>query len=82
MIVAHIGDRPLRGHPMIPVLQVSGDVGVAERFGADLDLVLTGERALSALLERIAETASGRYEPRLAGAVGFQLTRGLLGISL
>jgi hypothetical protein len=88
VMLAHLGDAPLASHPMIPLLQVSADEAVADRCAADLDLVLDPQRPhaelAGALLERVAEVASRRYTPKLfaSGMTGFQLTRGLLGLSM
>ncbi|MCH9047249.1 MAG: hypothetical protein IIA40_14250 [SAR324 cluster bacterium] len=87
-MLAHISRAPLQSHPMIPLLQVSSAAIVCERFGADLDLGLSTESAIDSLeeslLSRIAETASRNYVPKLYGQgyTQFQLTRGLLGLSL
>ena len=71
---------------MIPLVQISADAKVIERYGADLDLVIdtTSEDALRDVQTKVAETASGRYAPRLytRGVTEFQLTRGLLGLSI
>jgi hypothetical protein len=83
-----VGDAPLETHPMIPLLQISAQPETCARFAGDLDLQLDvhagTEAALQALLARIAEVASRRYLPRLygSGITSFQLTRGLLGLSM
>jgi altronate dehydratase len=88
IMLAHISRAPLQSHPMIPLLQVSSAAIACERFGADLDLRLSTESAIDSLEEslvsRIAETASRNYVPKLYGQgyTQFQLTRGLLGLSL
>jgi altronate dehydratase len=88
IMLAHISRAPLQSHPMIPLLQVSSAASAYERFGADLDLRLSIESAIDSLeeslLSRIAETASRNYVPKLYGQgyTQFQLTRGLLGLSL
>ena len=70
---------------MIPMLQVATG---APRFADDLDLVLAPDMptsaACDALLACIAEAASRRYTPKLyaSGMSSFQLTRGMLGISM
>ena len=83
---AAMGAGTLQGHPMIPMLQVTGHAEVVGRHEQDLDLVLGAARepAVAAILERVAETLSRRYQPKLAasGNVRFQLTRGDLGVSL
>ncbi len=88
VMLAHIGSFPLQSHPMIAMLQVSGDAATRKRFSADLDLELHPDSEVGELVDalelRVAEVASRAYTPRLLalGATGFQLTRGRLGLSL
>ncbi len=88
IMLAHITRAPLQSHPMIPLLQVSSDADICERFAADLDLGLSSDASIGSLQEslvsRIGETASRNYVPKLYGQGHhqFQLTRGLLGLSL
>jgi altronate dehydratase len=88
VMLAHVGDAPLTGHPMVPLLQVASDGDTVSRFGDDLDLHLDpaepAARSAERLAARIGEVASRHYRPRLydSGINGFQLTRGLLGISM
>jgi len=87
IMLAFAGDAPLPAHPMIPMLQIGAGAAVPS-FAADLDLVLdpavSAAAARDALLARIIDAASRRYVPRLSGSgiTGFQLTRGLLGLSM
>ncbi|HUJ76679.1 MAG TPA: UxaA family hydrolase, partial [bacterium] len=88
VVLAHVYGPPLQSHPMIPVVQVSADKMTLKRFGRDLDLSLdaaAGAPALAGRLQQtVAQVASRRYIPRLFGQgnTDFQLTRGLLGLSL
>jgi hypothetical protein len=88
IMLAHIARAPLQSHPMIPLLQVSGDEWVRKRFAADLDVSVSADMTIPAieqsLASRIGATASRNYVPRLyaQGYSQFQLTRGLLGLSL
>jgi altronate dehydratase len=88
IMLAHISRAPLQSHPMIPLLQVSSDAQICERFAADLDVILSAEMTIPSIEEslasRIRETASRLYVPKLysQGYSQFQLTRGLLGLSL
>ena len=88
IMLAHVGRAPLQSHPMIPLIQVASDAETCERFGADLDLTISTAAAAGSveesILSCIAETASRRYVPKLFGQghSQFQLTRGLLGLSL
>ena len=88
IMLAHVGDAPLEAHPMIPLLQLSAQPDTCVRFAGDLDLALdpraSTEGVMQTLLGRIGEVASRRYVPRLygSGITSFQLTRGLLGLSM
>ena len=88
LMLCHLGRTSLQAHPMIPLVQVTADAGVAERYAADVDRVFTLDRAADGLVEElavlVAETASRRYQPRLwsRGVTEFQLTRGRLGLSM
>ncbi|HEX7927751.1 MAG TPA: UxaA family hydrolase, partial [bacterium] len=88
IMLAHVVGNPLQAHPMIPLIQASADERTLKRFGRDLDVQLAAgsntEQVGTQLLERVADVASRRYVPKLFGAgnTDFQLTRGLLGLSL
>ena len=88
IMLAHAGRAPLQAHPMIPLLQVTGEATVEGRYERDLDVILAQGQPLEAHLEalnaRLSETASRTYTPRMFGRgnTSFQLTRGLLGLSL
>lgn len=88
IMLACIARAPLQSHPMVPLLQVSGDRQVCERFGGDLDLSVRADASVESIRESIlsliGDTASRKYVPRLYGQgySQFQLTRGLLGLSL
>jgi altronate dehydratase len=86
MVLAHVGQHPQQGHPLVPVLQVTAEEAVETNYGDDLDLVLGGDPAhwTAELLQLVAQVASRAYRPKLArqGNIDFQLTRGLLGVSL
>lgn len=81
LALAHIVGAPLQSHVMVPLLQVSTDATTQTNYGADLDLETAD---LDALLALIVEVASRQYTPKLhsKGNTDFQLTRGLLGISM
>ncbi|MCY3771876.1 MAG: UxaA family hydrolase [Gemmatimonadetes bacterium] len=85
LVVAGVGTHPLPGHPMIPVLQVGAD-DLPGPFHEDVDLVLTGGPAKwrEGVLDLIRNTAAGNHPPRAAvlGNTDFQVTRGLLGVSV
>jgi altronate dehydratase len=85
LVVAGVGGHPLPGHPMIPVLQIGAD-DLPESYREDVDLILTGGPAdwRRGVLDLIRNTAAGRHAPRAAvvGNTDFQITRGLLGVSV
>jgi altronate dehydratase len=86
VIVAYVGEHPLQTHPMIPLLQITDRADIQEAFGSDLDLWLTGspEQWPLQILNLIASVAGHQYAPRLyqLGNIDFQVTRGLLGVSM
>ena len=88
IMLCHVGRTSLQAHPMIPLVQVTADPSVAERFGGDLDRVLALDRSAGSLMDElvalVADAASRRYRPRLwsRGVTEFQLTRGRLGLSM
>ena len=81
LALAHIVGAPLQSHVMVPLIQVSTDAATQANYGADLDLVTADVDELLAL---IVAVASRQYTPKLHGKgnTDFQLTRGLLGISM
>ena len=89
IILTHVFDTPIQGHPMIPVLQVATGGKTVHEFHKDMDFVISSIEENSAgvgdsLLQLIGDTASHSYQPRLwaAGNTDFQFTRGMLGVSL
>lgn len=86
VMVHYVGDAPAPAHPMIPLLQVSAEADIAERFEVDLDATLDGDvtTMVRQMVDLIERTASRQYQPALRnrGTFGFQLSRGPLGISL
>jgi len=71
-----------QSHPMVPVIQVS-----STELSQDLDLVLTTRdtnRAATDMLALIVRVLSRQCTPKLfaQGNTDFQMTRGLLGVSL
>ena len=86
VIVAAVSQVPRQAHPMVPVLQVAEVASPLSGFAADIDLALTGLSSgwPEQILRQIIATADGTYAPRLyqLGNVDFQITRGLLGVSL
>ena len=85
-VIAHIGEHPMQSHPLVPVLQITAEEAVQVRYGADLDLVLEGDTQaqLTQITQLIAALSSSDHTPKLyqQGNIDFQITRGLLGISM
>jgi len=85
IVLMYTGSRPVQGHRMVPVVQITADETAYRRYADDLDLVLGGEPAWwhTAMLDLLSRVASRSYEPKLYGQgnTDFQLTRGLLGVS-
>ena len=88
VMLCHVGRTTLQAHPMIPLVQVSADRSLAERFAGDLDRAITLDRDAGGLVAElaalVADVASRRYRPKLwaRGVTEFQLTRGRLGLSM
>ena len=86
ILLAHAGEHPVQGHPLVPMLQVSAAEEVISRFGEDLDGALEGGDTpwAEVLLERVLKVAARQRSPRLweRGVTDFQITRGLLGVSM
>lgn len=77
----HIQGAPLQSHAMVPLVQVSTDPMTQENYGSDLDLACVD---VEEMLDLIVKVASREYVPKLHGKgnIDFQLTRGLLGVSM
>jgi altronate dehydratase len=86
LIVAYIDQQPMPGHPLIPVVQISTEESLPSSQHNDLDLILSGDPPHwpRQILQLIVRVISGEHLPRLPqqGNIDFQITRGLLGISL
>jgi altronate dehydratase len=86
VIIALCSTRAQQGHPFIPMLQVaSQDSGYAP-FRADMDLLLAGDsqQRLDQILAQLAPVLSRITTPKSSGEhnTSFQITRGVLGVSL
>jgi hypothetical protein len=89
LIIAHVAESAMQGHPMIPTLQVATSRYGENAFAADLDIVIDADAADAAQIHdqlsgRIRGTLTRAYVPSAwsRGHTDFQLTRGLLGVSL
>jgi hypothetical protein len=76
-----ITDRPVEGHPFVPVVSVSPRTVDAHRDDVDATLA---DDSLQAILDVIADTIRGTFVPSITrtGRVAFQITRGRLGVSV
>lgn len=78
-ILSYGDGQPMPGHPMIPMIQASTQT-------ANVDITLTDDAHANTqqLLNYLVETLAQRYTPKVvqSGNVYFQVTRGLLGVSL
>lgn len=79
LMTAYVSEHAMSGHPMIPLLQVGSNQGID-----DIDLILPASDDYKPLFDLIVSTLSNEYTPRVqvSGNVDFQITRGLLGVSL
>ena len=86
LILAHAGEHPVQGHPLLPLVQVSATPEVQGPYEDDLDLVLKGpvDDWAGALLDLILAVVSRRKKPLSTTHCNteFQFTRGLLGVSM
>jgi altronate dehydratase len=86
LILGYVGQHPMQSHPMIPLLQISAEPELLAHYGEDLDLSLAGDSSawLDLILQRIVAVMAHQYIPKLyrQGNFDFQITRGLLGVSL
>ena len=83
IILAHVSGSPMQAHPMIPLLQVASDQAAA--WSADMDLTMRGDAPWTeTILPLVLSVASRDYVPKLyeQGNTDFQVSRGLLGISM
>ncbi len=86
LIVAYVGNQPIPGHPLVPVVQISAEETVCAKFADDIDLLWTGDdgRWTVEALEMIVRVLSHEQTPATnrQGNIDFQVTRGLLSVSL
>lgn len=85
-VIAYTGAQTVQGHPLVPVLEIATAADYPLGIAGDLDLVLDGDPQQwpERILARLGDLAAHRYVPaRLRlGNIDFQITRGLMGISL
>lgn len=86
LVLALVNEQPMQTHPLVPVLQMASEPAMQQRYGADLDLLLTADPTdwIDQILEQCQQVIEHTYAPRLyqQGNIDFQFTRGLLGVTL
>ena len=85
-VLAYVGGHPVEGHPLVPVLQVTGEESVEQRYAADMDAVLGDDPAgwAQEMADLLAATLGRSHKAKASqvGNIDFQFTRGLLGVSM
>lgn len=90
VMLAHVTNRFLQGHPLIPLLQIAATPNLSSSLACDdLDLLLdatdaTPDAMSEKILDSVLQVASRELRPKLFGCgnTDFQMTRGFLGVSL
>jgi altronate dehydratase len=86
VVLVYVGAQPVQGHPLTPVLELATAADCPPDLAPELDLLLDGAPAAWAaqMLARLSDLAAHRYTPQRMriGNIDFQITRGLMGISL
>ena len=77
-IVTYVGGQPRQGHPLVPMIQI-GTASIA-----DVDLNASSSSLAQEILALLPKAVSGEYTAKASqlGNTDFQMTRGLLGVSL
>lgn len=86
LILAYVDYQVMPGHPLVPVVQISTGESLSSAEQNDLDLRLNDDPTdwPEQILRFAGRVISGEYLPKSSqqGNIDFQITRGLLGISL
>ncbi|MBI3967935.1 MAG: UxaA family hydrolase [Chloroflexi bacterium] len=86
LVLAVTADHPVQAHHLVPVAQAAELGSAAARFPADLDLVLGDDLTTwpARVLDLILRVAGRECRPRATQQrnADFQITRGLLGVSM
>lgn len=82
LVLVLVGDHPLQGHPLVPVVQVGTERNAS--YSADLDVLLETGATGQDLIDFVVEVASRRTVAKALSSrlYDFQFTRGLLGVSM
>ncbi|MAE63159.1 MAG: altronate hydrolase [Phycisphaeraceae bacterium] len=83
VMLGHVAERSLQAHPMVPLIQATTG-SVLDDADEILDAGSSAQNRAERLLQRVLNVASRDYRPKLSerGYSDFQVSRGLLGISL
>jgi len=85
-VLGYVHERPLQGHPLVPLVQVSATPAVLGAHGEDLDVPLAGDpeawsdQLLAGLGAVLSRSRVCRADAE--GNTEVQMTRGWLGVSL
>ncbi|MFO7632228.1 MAG: UxaA family hydrolase, partial [Caldilinea sp.] len=86
VVLAYVGVYPVQGHPLTPVVEMATTADCPPGLASELDLLLEGDSDAwpAQILARLGDLAAHRYTPQRVrmGNIDFQITRGLMGISL
>ncbi len=88
LILVHVDQFPVQGHPLIPTLQIATDLPASSGWHGDLDLVWDSQAPVETQIQRLFDTMSAilsgqhRVRSMQIGNVDFQITRGPTGLSL
>jgi hypothetical protein len=78
--------HPMQTRAMIPTLQITTMADASSRFPNAVDVILPSDHAtwLETILRALVTVADHTYTPKLyaQGNTDFQITRGLLGVSM
>jgi hypothetical protein len=78
IFLSHVGERPMQGHPLVPLLQISANLQCSD-LSEDLDLALEARALTAVILQVLAVASRSTLQGAVQGNNTFQLTRGLLG---
>jgi len=79
VIIAYVGEQSRQGHPLVPTLQVGANEKVL-----DVDLSADAKDLVGEIIALLPRVTTGEYRPTAFRTqnTDFQMTRGLLGVSL
>jgi len=79
VIIAYVGEQSRQGHPLVPMLQIGANEKVS-----DVDLSADAKDLVGEIIALLPRITTGEYRPTAFRTqnTDFQMTRGLLGVSL